>query len=89
MGHAALVLGLFYGANFLLAAAGRFPRSVRAALAVLVAMGAAAFAVSSLVSAHLDIVRKLYVFHAITDLLVVADLVLALQGTTARWKTSP
>jgi hypothetical protein len=81
-GSAALVLGLIFGANALLAVAGRIPPEVRAPLAALVAVGALAFAVCTLSSAHIDLSRKLYVFHAITDLMLVVDLALACRAAT-------
>ena len=84
-GAAALVLGLFFGANALVAALGRFPAAARASLAVLVAAGVLAFAVCTLTSAHIDLSRKLYVFHAVTDLLVAIDLALAV-GAVAAWR---
>jgi len=76
-GSAALLLGLFYGGNAILAGAGRLPAAARVSLATLVAVGALAFAVCTLSSAHLDLSRKLYVFHAVTDLLLVGDLTIA------------
>ena len=76
-GSAALVLGLFFGVNALLAVAGRIPPAARAALAALAATGAIAFVICNLSAAHLEISRKLYVFHAITDLMIVIDLALA------------
>lgn len=82
-GSAALVLGLFFGANALLAAFGRIPPAARASLATLVATGAIAFAVCTLTSAHIDLSRKLYVFHAITDLLIVVDLAWAGRAAAA------
>jgi hypothetical protein len=83
VGSAPLVLGLIYGANLLLSLAGRVPAAARVSLATLVAMGALAFAVCTLFSAQIDLPRKLYVFHAITDLLLVADLALAGRAAAA------
>jgi hypothetical protein len=83
-GSAALVLGLFFGANVLLAALGRIPPAARASLAALVTAGVLAFAVCTLSSAHIDLSRKLYVFHAITDLLIVVDLALAVDTAVRR-----
>jgi hypothetical protein len=48
-------------------------------------MGALAFAVCTLSSAHIDLSRKLYVFHAITDLMIVLDLALAGRAVAARF----
>lgn len=86
-GSAALVLGLFFGANALLAISGRVPPAARAGLSILVATGALAFAVCTLSSAHIDLSRKLYVFHAITDLMIVVDLALAVRAVAARIAT--
>ena len=86
-GSAALLLGLFYGGNAILAAAGRLPARARVSLAALLSIGTLAFAVCTLSSAHLDLSRKLYVFHAVTDLLLVVDLTIAggaaMRGTGA------
>jgi hypothetical protein len=81
-GSAALVLALIFGANALLAALGRFPEAARASLAMLVAVGAIAFVVCTLSSAHIDLTRKLYVFHAITDLILAVDVALAVRAVT-------
>jgi hypothetical protein len=92
-GSAALVLGLFFGAHALLAVAGRIPLAARASLAALIATGAIAFVICTLSSAHLEISRKLYIFHAITDLMIVVDLALAGRVVAAhragRRSTSP
>jgi len=74
---AAPALALFFAAQVLLAIFGGTPPAARAALLTLVAMGTIAFAVCTLSSAHIEIGRKLYVFHAITDLTIVVDLALA------------
>jgi hypothetical protein len=87
-GAAALLLAAFFGANALLAIAGRFPLPARASLATLVAMGTLAFAICTLSSAHVELSRKLYVFHAITDLLIVIDLALAGRAVAARRATA-
>jgi len=87
-GAAAIVLGLFFGANALAAAIGRFPATARVSLAVLVASGALAFAVCTLTSAHIDLSRKLYAFHAITDLMIVVDLELVVAALGAGRRTT-
>ena len=81
---APLLLALFFAANAFLAAAGRAPAAARAGIGALVASGALAFAVCALTSAHLDLSRKLYVFHAVTDLLIVADLAIAANAAVPR-----
>ena len=81
---AALVLALFFAANVVLAAFGRIPAGGRASLAALVAMGVLAYVVCTLFSAHIDLSRKLYVFHAVTDLLIVVDIGLAGRAIAAR-----
>jgi len=81
-GSAALLLVLFYGGNAILAGAGRLPAAARVPLATLVAVGTLAFAVCTLSSAHLELTRKLYVFHAVTDLLLVGDLTIAARAVT-------
>jgi hypothetical protein len=83
-GAAAILLGFFFAAQILLASAGRIPPPGRAALAVLVAMGAVAYVVCTLFSAHIDLSRKLYVFHAITDLMIVVDIALAGRAMAMR-----
>ena len=89
-GAAAVVLGLFFGLNALAAAIGRFPAAARVSLAALVAAGSLAFAVCTLTSAHIDLSRKLYVFHAITDLTIAVDLALVAAAMgAARRTTSP
>lgn len=80
---AAPLLVLFFGGNALLALAARIPSAARASLLTLAAMGALAFSVCTLTSAHIDISRKLYVFHAITDLVIAVDLALAGQAAAA------
>ena len=81
---AAPLLVLFFGGNALLAISGRVPPAARAALLMLVTMGTVAFLVCTLLSAHIDLSRKLYVFHAITDLLIAMDLALAGRALAAR-----
>jgi len=71
-----LLLALFAG-NAALAAVGRLPAAARAGIGALVLSGAIAYGVCALASAHIEIVRKLYVFHAITDVLIAADLAAA------------
>jgi hypothetical protein len=81
---AAPLLLLIFGTNAFLAIIGPIPHAARASIAALVAMGAVAFAVCTLSSAHIDLSRKLYVFHAITDLLIAVDLALAGRAVAAR-----
>jgi hypothetical protein len=71
-----------------LALAGRLPSPVRASLATLVAMGVLAFAVCTLMASHIELSRKLYLFHAITDLLIGIDLALAGRAVAARRATA-
>jgi hypothetical protein len=71
-----LLLVLFAG-NAALAAFGRLPAAARAGIGALVLSGGVAYGVCALASAHIEIVRKLYVFHAITDVLIAADLAAA------------
>ncbi len=72
----ALLLVLFAG-NAAFAAFGRLPAAARAGIGTLVLSGGLAYGVCTLASAHLEIVRKLYVFHAITDVLIAGDLAAA------------
>jgi hypothetical protein len=74
---AGLLLVAIFAGNAGLAAFGRLPPAARAGLGTLVVAGALAYGVCTLASAHIEIVRKLYVFHAITDVLIAADLAIA------------
>jgi hypothetical protein len=90
---APLALVLFFAAHALLAITGRISPGARASLLMLVAMGTLSFLICTLSSAHIEIGRKLYIFHAITDLMIVVDLALAGRALAARWSgagpTSP
>ncbi|HET7453454.1 MAG TPA: hypothetical protein VFL12_11970, partial [Thermoanaerobaculia bacterium] len=86
--RAALFLGLFFGANLLLAALLRIPASARVGLVALLATGALAYAVCTLASSPIDMSRKLYVFHAITDLLIAVDVALVGRALATRRLTA-
>jgi hypothetical protein len=71
-------IGALWMANLAAVAATRRRASIRGRLAreglvLLVAMAGLAFAICVLANAHGDLARHLYVFHALTDLLFVAD----------------
>src|SRR5262249_23756293 len=79
-GHPLLWIGGLWLAN-LATVAGTYRRAsargrlARGGLLLLVAMAALAFSICVLANAHGDLARHFYVFHALTDLLLVADLV--------------
>jgi hypothetical protein len=79
--------------NAALAAATRRRASPRGRLArdgivVLVAMAACAFLVCVLANAHGDLPRHLYVFHALCDLILVADVVWIVSALSGRRRTA-
>ena len=82
-------LVLFLGGNFVAAAAGYRRaagrgRLFRVALVVLVAMAAGAFTASALGDWHVDLERHLYTFHAVCDLILVADVAWIIQALASR-----
>jgi len=79
----ALLFALLAG-NAALAALGRLPGAARAGIGALVLCGVVAYGVCALASAHIEIVRKLYVFHAITDLLIAGDVAAAAAAVAKR-----
>jgi hypothetical protein len=79
-----LLLVVLFGGNAILALSAPLPSAARAAIGALVAGGILAYGVCTLASAHIDLARKLYVFHAVTDLLIAADVALAAAAVTAR-----
>ena len=81
---AAVLLAVLFGGNALLAAFGPLPATARAGIVALLASGIIAWGVCTLASAHIELVRKLYVFHAITDLLIAADLTTAAASAVSR-----
>jgi hypothetical protein len=81
---AAVLLVVLFGGNALLAAFGILPPAARAGILTLLASGVIAWGVCTLASAHIELVRKLYVFHAITDLLIAADLTTAAAAAVSR-----
>lgn len=88
-GHPLLWLTPFLLGNLVLAAATRRRatadgRLAREGIVLLVAMAALAFLVCVLSNAHGDLPRHLYVFHALVDLLLAADLTWAASAIAAR-----
>ena len=59
-------------------------RMARAGLVVLCAMAALELAVCAFADAHIELVRHLYVFHAMIDLLLIAAVVWIVQSLAAR-----
>ncbi len=59
-------------------------RMARAGLLVLCAMAALELAVCAFADAHVELVRHLYVFHAMIDLLLIAAVVWLVQSLAAR-----
>ena len=79
-GHPLLWIGALWAATLAAVAASwrrASPRGrlAREGLVLLVAMAALAFSICVLSNAHGDLARHFYVFHALTDLLLVADAV--------------
>jgi hypothetical protein len=88
-GNALMWLIPFFAANVVLAAATyrhASPRGKRAreGVLLLVAMATAAFLVCVLANAHGDLARHFYVFHALCDLTLAADLVWVTQALVSR-----
>ena len=81
-GHPLVWIGLLFLGNAIAIAAtyGRASpagRLAREAIVLLMAMASTAFAVCVLSNAHADLARHFYVFHALCDLVVIADAVWA------------
>ncbi|HET9793081.1 MAG TPA: hypothetical protein VFS34_01370 [Thermoanaerobaculia bacterium] len=87
--HAAFVLALVFGANIVLAAFGRLPPPTRISVAALLVTGVLAYAICTLSSSPLDMSRKLYVFHAITDLMIAVDVGCVAWATSKRLDKAP
>ena len=81
---AGLLLVAVFAGNAVLAAFSRLPDVARAGIGALVLAGIFAYGVCTLASAHLELVRKLYVFHAITDVLLAGDLAAAAAAAAKR-----
>ncbi|HET7451101.1 MAG TPA: hypothetical protein VFL12_00025, partial [Thermoanaerobaculia bacterium] len=81
---AGFLLLLVFAGNAAVAALGRLPDAARAGIATLVALGVFGYGLCALASAHIEIVRKLYVFHAVTDVLIATDLAVAVSWLEAR-----
>lgn len=92
--HALLWLGFLFGGTLAAAAAGYWRDSPRGrlnrqALVLLVAMASVEFLVVVLADEMGDIARKLFVFHALCDLLIVAEAAWLAQMLLARAPTRP
>ena len=88
-GHPLAWIVPFLALNVVLAVATHRPprspgRLAREGILLLVAMATAAFLVCVLANAHGDLPRHFYVFHALCDLLLVADAVWLVQVLAAR-----
>jgi len=88
-GHPLLWIGALWVASLAAAAAGwrraTVPgRLAREGIVLLVAMAALAFTICVLSNAHGDLARHFYVFHALTDLLLIADVVWIVARIDAR-----
>ncbi|HWC65160.1 MAG TPA: hypothetical protein VG777_03685, partial [Thermoanaerobaculia bacterium] len=81
---AGFLLVAIFAVNGALAAVDRLPPAARAGLGTLVVGGVLAYGLCTLASAHIEIVRKLYAFHAITDVLIAADLAIAATAAVRR-----
>ena len=87
-GHPLIWIGLLFLANAIAVGAtyGRASsagRLAREAIVLLMAMASTAFAVCVLSNAHADLARHFYVFHALCDLVVIADAVWAASRLSA------
>ncbi|HKD18555.1 MAG TPA: hypothetical protein VKG23_11875, partial [Thermoanaerobaculia bacterium] len=88
-GHPLIWIGLLWVGN-LAATASTYRRSrlegrlAREGIVLLVLMAAVAFGVCVLSNAHGDLARHFYVFHALTDLLFVADVVWIVAALAVR-----
>ena len=79
---AALLFGMAFAALATLRRASPRGRLARAGLLALVAMAALELAVCAFADAHIELVRHLYVFHALIDLLLIAAAVWTVQAVS-------
>jgi hypothetical protein len=88
-GHPLIWIGMLFGANFLAVGASYrraspTGRMGREGILLLVAMAIMAFTVCVLSNAHGDLARHFYVFHALCDLILVADVLWAIAEVSGR-----